>query len=269
MEKENLKLFEKKLDRLLNKLAMLGLKPTIYDTELIVNDNNELIPEQSSPCISMILETRGLDKWCIGIWGTGQWGDWYAVEEESMFTVFLIHKWQFDKFRPSSADVCYSFPANPEENDMTGMILDLLEMKKHPKETYEKMFGRSYFKDYWWNEIQNPVQKWLKYKGSVNFIYGILKFISWFDPRVQSKRTLYKKTEGRIPSVHIGFLATKKCSENDKSFERFYKLYSGLPRKLRYWTKGKLFDAHFNVSDYEESMTNEEIRIRLMKGVVL
>ena len=116
------------------------------------------------------------------------------------------------------------------------------------------------------HEVTYPIQEKLRYKWSVKILYNFLKVLSWIDPRV-SRRKLFKE-EGCIPIYTSGFLATEWASSRDWAFNSFAWLYEKFPWWLCKICKHKLFDAHWNVADFPEEVTNT-LEKRMWKGVVI
>lgn len=260
MTEENLKIYENKLDYFLDQLDRSGISFRYCETFIRDSDGQ--------PNTYLLLDK--LKRWSIGIWATGEWSDYYDVDSESKFTIFMIHSWHLDKFRPSSADIIFELSADPK---VTSDILEVVEKIKIFCKTqvalYESVFPeRSWWWDYWTFEISKPFWRNLRYSWSPLGLYWILRTIAILDPRVQSKKTLYHHSPG-YPRYTFGFLATPKCSEDDNSFEGFYNLYSRFPRKLARLCKGKLFNATWNVSDHVEGMDDKAIKKRLWKGIYL
>lgn len=261
MERENYLKFRKLTDRFFKKLKEKGLKISYCEID------------KNYPDIFFRFSSRGLRKYSVGIWACGKWSDYYDVEKNSYISIFLIHDWRRDKFRPSSSDI--EFIAYPDEHYDTyiDIIIKLLiRMKNKPIDTYYEIDQHPRFKNHvlnyihsWWIINSIEIRDKFKYTICPIILFGILRFISFFDPRVKKVKVFDEKYT--IPRYTFSFLATIKCSESEKSFKRFYLLYDKFPSWIN--RKFKFGDAMFNVADYDETMSEDEIRARLFKGVVV
>lgn len=234
--------------------------------------------EEPSSDIIIKFNKGGLKRWYMGISGAGPDSGHYTAEKNSMI-VYLFHSWVFDRWSPFSADIRFdltSFNIIRGSDQYLEMLDTLCNINQNPIKYYINIIYENpnkikypnfkYLRDWYFYVIKSPISKKLRWDWSPLWLYYILKFISWFDPRCKMSKLF---EDDMIPRYNFGFLATKKCSEDDRSFERFYYLYSTFPNKLKYICKYKLFDALYNVSDYSENFTKEEIDQRLMRGVIL
>lgn len=272
MEKEYFLKFKKIVETIVEILKLKELKLIDIDQKL-----DSISPED--PGISFRISGM---RYSIGIWPCGKWSDYYDVGNINYICVFLIHDWLFDKFRPSSADIRYDISLNSVGNyigDITNNDIEavniIVDAKENPIDTYcsiceSRIVGDNiknrrwfYFKE-WCKVTMYEITNRLKIDIVPLWVYNILKLIAYVDSRVE-KTTIFEEKD-TIPRYTFGFLSTIKCSENDKSFRKFYYLYSELPRKI---IRKLGCDAYFNVADYNKNMSEREIRIRLWKGVVI
>ena len=232
-----------------------------------------LEPSQEYPELKCKFKAQGLRKWTMGIWPTGKWSEFYGTDtKENKIAVFLIHDWTLDKFRPSSADILYEIRIDNKNiySEIAYITDEVNEIKKNPIQTYYRISRTTqnpflvYFRN-WWFDKKFKVSIKMKYTIGPKILYGIMKFISLFDHRVE-KVEIFDEPE-TIPRYTFGFLATREFSEeSDDKFERFYNLYSRFPE----WLSRKLrIDAKWNVSDFLEDLNEKQLRTRLFKGIYI
>lgn len=272
INEEKIKKFKKITELILNGLKERGINPILSEDDTSPNEE-----WGNSMTMSFSFSNGGLKYWYLGIWGCGRWSETYDCDNsEDYISVFLIHKWMYDKFRPSSSDIEYRITLNDKPVEIYHVIQGLEEIHKNPIQEYYKTFWEhksdhdmpclEYFRDWWFHEVTYPIQEKLRYKWSVKILYNFLKVLSWIDPRV-SRRKLFKE-EGCIPIYTSGFLATEWASSRDWAFNSFAWLYEKFPWWLCKICKHKLFDAHWNVADFPEEVTNT-LEKRMWKGVVI
>ena len=275
-------IFDKKLNKIMEKEYFLKFKKIVETIVEILKSRELRLINIDQKLNSMSPEDPGISfrisgmRYSIGIWPCGEWSDYYDVESNNYICVFLIHDWLFDKFRPSSADISYDIFLNSEGNyDLSDIINVIVNTKENPIDTYCSICENRivdgniknrrwfYFKE-WYKAIMYEITNRLKIDIVPLWVYNVLKLIAYVDSRVE-KTTIFEEKD-TIPRYTFGFLSTIKCSEDDKSFRKFYYLYSELPRKI---IQKLGCDAYFNVADYNKDMSEREIRIRLWKGVVI
>lgn len=231
-------------------------------------------PSIDDPGISFRLCNSGIKKYRIGIWPCGEWSDYYETEDISRISIFLIHDWNLDKFRPSSSDIEYTLYSNSSTNvsDLESSMDTIVDCFDYIKKHSVKIQGeivkkrnsrvRNPYINYYmtWITIKNwEVRQEIKYRLWPILVYSLLRLVSKFDPRVKYVEVF---KEDALPRYTFGFLANSRCSGNNKSWQHFGTLYSRLPQKL-------CMGARFNVADYSNEMGEDEIKIRLFKGVVI
>ena len=263
MNENDFSKFKEKGELILNGLKQNGINFEVTET-----------PIEDAPCYFVRFKDGNLKRWFMGIWATGEWSDYYALDEESGITVFLIHDWSFDKWRPSSADMVWFFL--PDSSYFGNFTKDLLEIRKSPIKSYGEIFFLNhhpdylwpflYFKDWFYNVIFTPLKYKLKNVWLPWVLFLTLLFIALFDKRVK-KVSVFKERDCNSFSYTFSFLANEKCSESDRRFWKFYRLYSLFPDKLNRKTKG-LFNARWNVADYRPEMKKSEVRSRMLKGII-
>ena len=263
MKKVDYELFRIKSELILEGMREKGINFEVVDG-----------PEENSPSYYIKLTDPTLRRWKLGIWAIGKWSDFYDIESESEVVVFLIHDWSFDKWRPSSSDLSWSFL--PDSTYFGNFLFDLNEIKNHPIKGYGEVFYYPtyprkewtllYLKEWYYNVISTPFKYKLKNVWSPWVLFITLWIITLFDKRVK-KIKIFKEKLGGYNNYTFSFLATLLCSEDDESFYKFYRLYSYWPSKLKKKSKFNLFDATYNVSDYEYGMNDDQIRTRMFRGV--
>ena len=273
MEIKDLEKF-KKLSRDFLELLEAGPKLKPY----IIEDRTT--EENPYPCITVKFKDRGLKRYTMGIWACGKWSDYYDCDGVDRISIFMVHDWLLDKFRPSSANLTYDLYLEPEfyrdniHSEMFKQAREIQKVNKNPIDTYYSLTEYhefpgatlNYLYDWVYYCIESPLRDKIKYNWSVRFLYTILWVISKFDPRVKKSKLF--NNSNVIPPLTSSFLATEKYADSDKSWRRFKKLYSGVPTYLMKKTGYKLFDGGWNVADYFEDMTEKEIRTRMWKGCI-
>ncbi len=133
-------------------------------------------------------------RWNLGIWAVGEWGikseyegeiyeSGYGVKSYKPLTisVFLVHDWTFDKFRPTNADK-EMLIHNNDNADKT--IKELKYIFKHPIDSFYNIIAKH------WYEYQNHEKN--KY---------VTYFKAWYD-------NVYRKNLRRITRRIKGYIAT-------------------------------------------------------------
>ena len=258
----------KKFEEIFNKfIRKLELKRIKFDTIEYDDDPGKIIT----------FHQRGLKKYKLGFWPCGKWFNYYNVQDDSKVSIFMIHSWNLDKFRPSSADILFEVYVN-QTNDIDlelGTITDEIEkIKNNPIKTYYEITTIHHYKspvlEYYstyFNIVSYECKGYLEYNLTPKLLYGILKFISIFDRRVKKSKCFDEKSV--VPRYTFSFLATIECANNLRSWKKFCDLYYRFPVWLKRKTGHRMFDAVWSVADYDEDMSEKEIKIRMWKGVVV
>lgn len=262
METKNFFRFKEIVDSLFEKFEKNNLKIKKY-----YGGKNE-----KNPDISFRFKNFGLRKYVVGIWPCGKWSDFYDIEEKDYISFFLIHDWLRDKFRPSSSNIEFKIYLYKNiEEQLNYIINSLMEIKKFPVDTYYSINSyhtyNNHYLEYFstWKNIRlYEVRDKIEYNIGPIIIYSLFRVISIFDRRIKDVKKFDEKTT--IPRYTFGFLSTIKCSNDEDSWRRFCNLYSRIPEKI---CKTLGFSAYFNVADYDEDMTEKEIKTRMWKGVVI
>lgn len=271
INEEKIEKFRKIVGLILDEMRKRGMEPILSE--------DDTSPDEewgNSMMMSFGFNRGGLKYWYLGIWGCGEWSETYDCDNpENYVSVFLIHKWMYDKFRPSSSDIEFRIMLDTEPV-IDHAIQGLEEIHKNPIQEYYETFKKhksdhdmpciEYFRDWWFHEVTYPFRDKLRYRWSVRVLYGFLKVLSWIDPRV-SRGKLFKE-DGCIPVYTSGFLATEWASDHDWAFNSFAWLYEKFPWWLCRKCGHRLFDAHWNVADFPEEVTNT-LEKRMWKGVVV
>ena len=215
-------------------------------------------------------KSKGLKRWKMGIWATGKWSEYYGEDEYNEITVFLIHDWHLNKWRPSDSDISWSFIDSTTY--FGNLIQDLKEIKENPIKAYGDVFYTTtdyssllYFKEWFHNVISTPLTYKLKNVWCPWVLFSTLFIISLVDKRV--KKVQWFDISFGCNIYTFSFLASLKCSSDDLSFWKFYKLYSLWPSKLNRITGG-WFNANWNVSDYYWGIRESDLRTRMLRGII-
>ena len=195
-------------------------------------------------------------RWCLGIWAVGDWqikeqfddeifDGGYGVNTYKPLTisVFVIHDWTYDKFRPSYADWEILIDYNNTANKHIA-VEKLKYTFKHPIECYyntivnkdysdqhrEKNKYVAYFKAWYDNVFSNAVRRTIRrVKGCVATRIFMLK--TFFDKRVSHVECRFHKdkwnNEYEIAIVfkygETEWDDWKVWSDYDALFKRLYK----------------------------------------------
>ena len=154
-------------------------------------------------------------KWWLGIWPVGDWNfedeydgkvykSGYGISDYNSHTiiVFLIHKWDLDKFRPtySNLDMCISDNNDCELRDAVKSIQQFIN---NPLDSYYKTLDvnyegnnehknkyTAYIDGMWNNEICPFIHKYVRRFGGWLGM-TVIKTMAMFDKRVHSMETKY------------------------------------------------------------------------------
>lgn len=274
--KEKMNQFLKLKNDILDRLRESKIEPKIRYDDTVEGEYG------NSMSISYGFKNGGLKHWYLGIWGCGKWSNTYDCDSEDYISIFLIHKWHLDKFRPTSADILFIVNLkDPIEEQCEEAISEIVNINNHHILEYHRIFKESghlhedshdmpcieYFRDWLNNVVVSPFLENLSSKWSVIFLYWILRLISFIDPRV-SRGKLFNEKDNFYPRYISGFLATEWASDREWAFNSFAWLYSKFPSKLCRLTRHRLFDAYWNVADVPEEIT-KKLNIRMWKGIII
>ena len=158
---------------------------------------NYTLEEVEEKCLDegylLYFKNKKTKKWHLGIWAVGEWdikSQWlydgkvdtcksgYGIEvyKPLSISVFLIHDWTYDKFRPTSSDFEMILEKNSKATSIEGIIKELKYIFKNPLDSYynivdedpynfqhkEKNKYIAYTKGYWRNEIVPFYYIWKK-----------------------------------------------------------------------------------------------------------
>lgn len=169
-------------------------------------------------CYRLYFRNKKTKRWRLGIWAVGDWqikeqfngeifDGGYGVNTYKPLTisVFVIHDWTYDKFRPSYAD----WEISIDYNNMANKHIAIEKLKytfKHPIECYcntivnkdynaqhrEKNKYVAYFKAWYDNVFSNAVRRTIRrVKGCV--ATRIFMFKTFFDKRVSHVEYCFHK----------------------------------------------------------------------------
>ena len=200
---------------------------------------------------TLYIHNKKTKKWHLGIWAVGKWGVkeeidgkvvncGYGVEHYKPLTicVFLIHDWDYDKFRPSYAN--WSYLIHKEDNGkINGIIKELNSYFKHPIDSYYLLVDEdsynfqhkesnkyiAYLKGWYHNNfikfIKEKRQRWLGY-----LFTKIIMFITLFDWRIYHREKKFNKDRWNAEyDIAIVFKYGKTEWHDWKRWNDYYKIY--------------------------------------------
>ena len=154
-------------------------------------------------------------KWWLGIWPVGDWNfedeykgevykSGYGISNYNPHTiiVFLIHKWDLDKFRPtySNWDIYIS---DNNEYELSNAVKSVQQFINNPLDSYYKTLDvnyegnhkhknkyTAYIEGMWKNEISPVIHKYVRRFGGW-FGKTVIKIMTMLDRRVHSMETKY------------------------------------------------------------------------------
>lgn len=244
---------------------------------------NYTIEEIEQKCLDegylLYFKNKKTKKWHLGIWAVGEWDikqQWIDNGEVDIYkggygsesykplsiSVFLIHDWTYDKFRPSYSD----FEMVLEKSNSTNIeeiITKLKHIFKNPLESYYNIVDEdsynfhhqtnnkysAYIKGYWHNEIIPLYYKWRRRIGG----YIATKFvttIAHIDKRVHYVTHYFHEdrwnTEYELAIVF-------KYGKSDWHDWKVWKQYVKLWQKLKKITADNIY-INFNYLDEDGNM---------------
>lgn len=208
-------------------------------------------------CYRLYFRNKKTKRWRLGIWAVGDWqikeqfngeifDGGYGVNTYKPLTisVFVIHDWTYDKFRPSYAD----WEISIDYNNMANKHIAIEKLKytfKHPIECYyntivnkdynaqhrEKNKYVAYFKAWYDNVFSNAVRRTIRrVKGCV--ATRIFMFKTFFDKRVSHVEYLFHKDKWNNEyEIAIVF----KYGETEWDDWKAWSDYATLFKKLYKW----------------------------------
>lgn len=212
----------------------------------------------------LYIHTKETGKWHLGIWAVGKWDikegfemdgktetfdGGYGLEhyEPLSISVFLIHDWTFDKFRPSRSDLEYVIKHN-NSTELENVIKDLKQVFKNPLDSYynivyknsysfqhhESNKYKAYFKGYYRNEIVPTFKKY--HRRTVGFISTIfLKILCSLDWRVKLCKYKFHKDKWNAEyDIAIVFKDRDTSWLEWKVYDTYHKLFVKLFRFSKY-----------------------------------
>ena len=245
---------------------------------------NYTIEEVEQKCLDdgylLYFKNKKTKKWHLGIWAVGEWdikSQWlfdgevethksgYGIEHYKplSISVFLIHDWSYDKFRPTSSDYEIVLEKTNGINSIESIVKELKDIFKNPLDSYYNIVDEdsynfqhkednkytAYAKGYWYNEIV-PFKSKLRKRISGYIATKIVKIIAHIDRRVHYVTHKFHKDKWNAEyNVAIVF----KYGKSDWYDWKVWKQYSKLYQKLKKFTKRNI-DMSFNYLDEEGNM---------------
>lgn len=203
-------------------------------------------------------------KWWLGIWPVGDWNfedeyegkvykSGYGISNYKPHTiiVFLIHKWDLDKFRPtySNWEICIS---DNNEYELSNAVKCVQQFINNPLDSYYKTLDvnyegnnehknkyTAYIDGMWNNEICPVIHKYVRRFGGW-FGTTVIKTMTMFDKRVNSMETKYHsdKWNAEFESALVFYYGDTPW----KSWKR----YNDYDRIVTFF--GKLFDYNLFIN---------------------
>lgn len=254
--------FANTIKRILN---YVGLTCSIESCEKSLSENSYYL------CIPA---TKQTGKWNLGIWAVGDWGieseytdddgevhkyrDGYGVDlyEPITISVFLIHDWTYDKFRPSYSDYEIEI-INFDEDSIKEAISTVKHAFENPIESFYEyvnkvnsryMHDNKYvaYIDGWYSNEVLPLFKKItrRMKGWVST--KLLSVIASVDPRVHYKGYTFMKDEW---NPEFEFAVVLKCLETEYKEYRAWLFYD--------WFKNKNLRVNITYLDEEGNMPKD------------
>ncbi len=244
---------------------------------------NYTIEEIEQKCLDegylLYFKNKKTKKWHLGIWAVGEWDikqQWIYNGEVDIckggygsesykplsISVFLIHDWTYDKFRPSYSD----FEMVLEKSNSTNIeeiITKLKHIFKNPLESYYNIVDEdsynfhhqtnnkysAYIKGYWHNEIIPLCYKWRRIIGGY-IATKVITTIAHIDKRVHYVTHYFHEdrwnTEYELAIVF-------KYGKSDWHDWKVWKQYVKLWQKLKKITADNIY-INFNYLDEDGNM---------------
>lgn len=219
--------FVNTVKRILNEV---GLTCSIEHCEKSINENSYYL------CIP---NTKQMGKWHLGIWAVGDWGieseytdddgevheyrDGYGVDlyEPNTISVFLIHDWNYDKFRPTYSDYEIEIK-NFDEDHIKEAISTVKHAFENPIDSFcnyannDSCYNYHYkyfaYIDGWYTNEVLPLCKKISRRLKGWTTTKILNVIASIDPRVHHKEYTFKKDKW---NPEFEFAVVLKCLETE------------------------------------------------------
>ena len=227
-----------------NILNEIGFDYSIDEIEeKSINDNYRLY-----------IHDKKTNRWHLGIWAVGEWGvkeningnvvnSGYGINSYKplSISVFVIHDWTYDKFRPTYSDWEKIIEYKKDVNEV---INNLKYFFKNPIDSYYNIVDgdcynfqhkegnkyAAYFKMWYHKEFFSNVKK--KYERISAYIFTkLIMLISFFDRRVAHREYKYHKDEYNAEfDIAIVFKYGKTEWHDWKRWHDYYRLYRFLQR---------------------------------------
>lgn len=226
-------------------LSEIGVSITPQDIE------DEVL---SSGYMLCILSNRTNSKWNVGIWAVGEWNiksqydggepykDGYGVQTYQPYTisVFVVHDWTYDKFRPTYSDREITIPFK-NEMLILNTVKEMKEIIKNPIDSYYDNIDvdlyqqhhlhsnkyKAYAIGYWKNEIVPFFEKWTRRRIGGYLTSKLIKTVAKLDRRVAYVAVSFHNDEWNNEyDVAIVFKYNKKQYKEWKVFN----FYDRFPR---------------------------------------
>lgn len=212
-------------------------------------------------------------RWHLGIWAVGEWDikseydgnvykSGYGIETYKPLTisVFLIHDWTFDKFRPSYADWEIQIKYGESCDNVIKQLKDIFgnKLKSYynivDEDSYNFQHSSknkyvAYLKGWYYNVFATTL-KAKKRRINGYIASKIILFLASLDKRVAYKKHKFHKDEWNAEfEIAIVFKYGDTAWDDWKAWNDYHKLYEFLRKHLT-WNIG----IHFTYLDEEGNM---------------
>lgn len=249
--------------------SQLGFNYTIEEIEQKCLDDGYLL----------YFKNKKTKKWSLGIWAVGEWDikqKWifnrkvetckggYGIQDYKplSISVFLIHDWTYDKFRPSYSDFEMVLEKSQSIN-IEEIITKLKHIFKNTLESYYNIVDEdaynfqhkannkysAYIKGYWYNEIVPLCYKCRRRIGGY-IATKFVKTIAHIDKRVHYVTHSFHKD--RFNAEYEVAIVFKHC-ESEWHDWKLWKQYVKLGNKLKKITAYNIY-INFNYLDEDGNM---------------
>lgn len=248
---------------------------------------NYTIEEVEEKCLDegylLYFKNKKTKKWHLGIWAVGEWdikSQWlydgevetyksgYGIEHYKplSISVFLVHDWTYDKFKPTYSDFEIILTKNDKTTSIGEIVSELKHIFKNPLESYYNIIDEdsysfqhkennkytAYAKGYWHNEIVPFISK-LKRRTYGYITTKIVKLIAHIDRRVYYVTHRFNKSRWNAEyNVAVVFKYGKSVWHDWKVWHQYNKLYE----RIKKISKHNVYMS-FNYLDEEGNMPKD------------
>lgn len=198
---------------------------------------------------SLHIKNKKTKGWHLGIWAVGDWGLKYKSDDEVYpsgyglevykpltISIFLVHDWRFDKFRPTYSDA--EWKVEKGSNELSRVAAGLRWAFSNPIDSYYRYVLEecgyrkedrfvSYYKEYYYNNVLTKCEKISK-RVSGLFCTNFIKLVAKIDKRVAHVESVFRSSEWNNEyEVALVF----KYGLTDHDDWRVWNFYQKFPKK--------------------------------------